>query len=125
MTACKFVNGSMSLSLTCMSRYFITDWSVKLNTLADGSDQWAYTATMSRAEGQEDLNIALNHPTSTELKDWDKFLAEREEQVQDVKDVDLSRKNIEIGTLPENDQEVGRKLAVAGSVELLASPSGI
>ena len=46
---------------------------MKLSSNAIGNDEWLYTFTLERQDGQASMDKALSHPTADEMDDWNDY----------------------------------------------------
>ena len=82
MTDCKSPVLASPLLLNVVSRHTMKKYSVKLNELPGGHDQWEFTVTLERMDDQPELAQALRHPTPDELVEWDHYQLEKEKMVK-------------------------------------------
>ena len=58
---------------------------MKLSSDAMGNDEWLYTFTLERQDGQAPMDKALCHPTADEMDDWNDYKKVRHGDGEEVR----------------------------------------
>ena len=68
-------------------RFRISRFSNKLNFHKDGSDTWTWKAYLERDKSKDAEPLRLVRPDEDDLMVWQKFIAEREDHIKKLTDV--------------------------------------